>query len=269
MKRGFINHGAVRLAYVDYGGEGPGLLLLHGLMGRATTWEATAAWLTPHYHVVALDQRGHGLSDKPDEAYARADYVGDAAAAIETLRLGPAVVMGHSMGGLNAWMLAAQRPELVRAIVIEDMGAATSHHADLAWWRQWFASWPAPFSSLAAVRAFFGSQRPAWADYFMEVMTETSEGYQPLFRFDHMLQSVAGWGQQDHWDELEAVTCPGLVVKGADSDMPRAELQAMVQRMQHGRYVEVAGAGHVVHYEQPAAWQAAVEPFLQALRQHA
>jgi Predicted hydrolases or acyltransferases (alpha/beta hydrolase superfamily) len=67
------NVGSVRLAWKDFGGEGPAVLLLHGLFGRATTWEGTAAWLRPHFRVVGLDQRGHGLSDKPDGAYSRDD----------------------------------------------------------------------------------------------------------------------------------------------------------------------------------------------------
>lgn len=77
MKRGFIRVPDARLAYVEFGGEGPGLLLLHGLMGPATTWAETPGWLIPHYRVVALDQRGHGLSDEPDNAYTRDHYVSD------------------------------------------------------------------------------------------------------------------------------------------------------------------------------------------------
>lgn len=79
MKRGFLQAGDVQLAYVDYGGEGPGVLLLHGLMGRATTWAETARWLTPHFRVVALDQRGHGYSSKPENAYTTEHYDGTGA----------------------------------------------------------------------------------------------------------------------------------------------------------------------------------------------
>ncbi|MHB0885645.1 MAG: alpha/beta fold hydrolase [Bacillota bacterium] len=265
VKRGFIQGQGVRLAYIDFGGSGPGLLMLHGLMGRATTWYQTAEWLTPHFHVVGLDQRGHGLTDKPDQAYTRDDYVGDAVAAIEGLGLGPAILIGHSMGALNAWATAAKRPDLVRGLVIEEMGAATSTRDSRAFFGAWFAGWPVPFPSLAAVRAFFGGQRPSYADYFIEVMTETADGYRPLFKFEHMLQSCDGWQHQDWWIELEAVRCPTLVVKGADSPEPREELQEMARRLTDGHYCEVAGAGHVIHYDQPAGWRAAVEPFLLSL----
>lgn len=268
IKRGNIQGQGVRLAYVDFGGTGPGLLMLHGLMGRATTWHQTAEWLTPHFHVVGLDQRGHGLSDKPDNVYTRDDYVGDAVAAIEALGLGPTVLIGHSMGALNAWATAAKRPDLVRGLVIEEMGAATSTRDSRADFGGWFATWPVPFPSLAAVRAFFGAQHPSFADYFTEVMTETPDGYRPLFQFEHMLQSCDGWQHQDWWAELEAVRCPALVVKGADSAEPREELREMARRLPDGRYAEVPGAAHVIHYDQPEAWRAATEPFLLDLIRH-
>lgn len=264
MKRGYATNRSIRLACVDFGGQGPGLLLLHGLMGRATTWVDTARWLTPHFHVVGLDQRGHGLSDKPDCAYSRDDYVSDAAAAIEQLGLGPAVVVGHSLGALNAWVLAARRPDLVRGVVLEDMGMEPFTSQALVEWREWFASWPNPFGSLGEVRRFFGDQRPAWADYFIEVMQETPEGYRPWFAYDHMLQSLEEL-RIGHGDELASVRCPALVVKGSESDLPRKEAHEMVRRLPDGRYAEVEGAAHVVHYDQPEGWRQAVEPFLLGL----
>ncbi len=260
MKRGYLETRDVRLAYVDFGGQGPGLLLLHGLMGRATTWAETASWLTPHFHVVGLDQRGHGWSDKPDNAYTRDDYVNDAAAVIEELGLAPAVVIGHSMGALNTWVLAARRPDLVRAVVLEDKAANVFTPQGLAEWREWFASWPVPFPTLAEVRSFFGNQRASWADYFMEVVTEGPDGYRPFFSYDHMLRTLEN--SYAHWEDLEAVQCPALLVKGEESELPVSQAQEMVRRLPHGCYAEVAKAAHVVHYDQPAAWRSVVEPFV-------
>ncbi len=261
MKRGVLDLPDIRLAYVDFGGEGPGVLLLHGLFGRATTWTETARWLTPHCHVIGLDQRGHGWSDKPDNAYTRDAYVRDAAAAIERMNLGPAFVIGHSMGALNAWVLAARRPDLVRALVLEDMGAATATRAMQDAYRRWLAEWPLPFGSLAEVRAYFGRVWPATGDYFAEVMAEAADGYRPLFQPEHMLQSAGDWDTHSYWEELEAVRCPALVVRGGAGDLPRDELEEMARRVPNGRFQEVAGAGHVVHYDRPEGWRAVVEPF--------
>ena len=67
-------------------GEGPGVLLLHGLAGTAVEWEETAAWLSATHRVVALDQRGHGRSERRPADVSREAFVADAIAAIESSR---------------------------------------------------------------------------------------------------------------------------------------------------------------------------------------
>lgn len=266
MKRLWIQLNGLRVAAIDFGGEGkPGLLLLHGTFGRATTWQNTASWLTPHFHVIALDQRGHGWSDKPEQAYTRDHYVNDAAEAMRILDLAPAVVIGHSMGALNAWVLAARHPELVRAVVVEDMTAANFSPEAGEGVRRWLASWPLPFPSLASVKEFFDRGEPHQGDYFQEIMQEQPDGYVPLFNPEHMVQTSNGVHDRDYWEELEQVQCPALVVKGSESESVREELQEMARRLPHGQYAEVAGAFHVVHYNQPEAWRAVVEPFVLGL----
>jgi pimeloyl-ACP methyl ester carboxylesterase len=263
MGRGFIEgFGGVRIAYVDFGGNGPGLLLLHGLMGRATTWHDTAGWLVPHFHVVGIDQRGHGLSDKPDASYSIDEYVNDAAAAIEKLHLGPASIIGHSMGGLIGWTLAARRPELVQSLVVQDMPADHTGKDSAAEFKDWYATWPVPFPTMASVRGFFGAMRPSLAEYFMEVMVEKEDGYWPQFSFDHMLRSARQWSGRCFWDVLSQVRCPALVVGGSLGDLSESEARKMAECMKSGQHVEVAGAHHTVHFDRTDEWRAAVEPFL-------
>ena len=81
-----------RLEALDFGGEGPSVLLLHGLAGTAVEWEETAAWLSATHHVVALDQRGHGRSERRPADVSREAFVADALAAIDELALAPAVL---------------------------------------------------------------------------------------------------------------------------------------------------------------------------------
>ncbi|KAA2253361.1 alpha/beta hydrolase [Solihabitans fulvus] len=256
----FDGFGGVRLSGVDFGGDGSAILLLHGLMGRATTWAETAGWLTGHGRVVAIDQRGHGHSDKPAGPYDRAARVADVAAVIDQLALGPAVVIGHSMGGLTGWQLAADHPELVRALVIADMDATASLRQDK--WRAWFADWPLPFPSLADVRAYFGGGHAGQGDYFTEVMAEGADGYRPMFEFEHMLALQAGWDGRDHFAELDAVRCPALMVAGELSTESTQAQRDMADRLSVGEFACVAGAGHTLHFDNPGGWRAAVEPFV-------
>lgn len=142
----------------------PGVLLLHGLMGRASHWASTARWLSERHRAVALDQRGHGQSDKaPQAEYTREAYVEDAEAALEQLGLAPAVLIGHAMGALTAWQLAAKRPDLVHGLIICDMRASALGAASQREWEDWFKAWPVPFATLADVRKWFGEDDP-WVE---------------------------------------------------------------------------------------------------------
>jgi pimeloyl-ACP methyl ester carboxylesterase len=262
------------LAVVDFGGTGPGILLVHGMMGRATTWHTTAKWLTDLGHVIGYDARGHGLSDAPEGPYDRTAHVGDAAAVIEALGLGPAVVIGHSMGALTAWQLAGARPDLVRALVIGDMAAVVPDVQDR--WAAWLNDWPVPFDSLAEVRAYFASDHfgayrvgdhpdrahPAEGEYFVEVFREDADGYWPLARTGPVLACREHWNDRDHTIELDAVRCPALVVAGELSYFPVEGSREMAARLPDGSFVEIPGAGHVLHFDDPQAWRAAVEPFV-------
>lgn len=247
----------------------PAVLLLHGLMGRASQWAGTARRLAGGHRVVALDQRGHGRSGKPEGPYSREAYVADAAAVIEQLGLAPATVVGHSMGALTACQLAARRPSLVRAVALCDMRAAAPGEASRRRWEEWFGAWPLPFASLDAVRRWFGEDdpwlegaRPARGRFFAEVMEERADGWRPEFEARHMLRSREPWINDAHWDELARVSCPALVVRGWDGELGRAEAQEMVRVLPRGSYAEIPDAGHLVPWDQPEAWYTAIEAFL-------
>ncbi|MFB7540528.1 alpha/beta fold hydrolase [Streptomyces zaomyceticus] len=301
---------------------GPGVLLLHGLMGHAAHWapaidrlvaagtrpgaeapgiapsgpgalgpgaldtgvprpgpgipgltlpapEAPSA-RRPHPRTVALDQRGHGHSEKPAAGlFTREAYVADAAAVVEQLGLGPVTLIGHSMGALTAWQLAAERPDLVHALVICDMRASALGAASQREWRDWFRRWPVPFPSLDAARRWFGEEdpwverpNPARGAFFAEVMAEHPDGWRPVFDPEQMLTSRETWVHDAHWESLAQVRCPTLVLRGLDGELGRAEAQEMVRVLPHGVYAEIPDAGHLLHYEYPDAWREAVGPFL-------
>ena len=251
-------------------GRAPGVLLLHGLMGRGSHWASAARWLGERHRAVALDQRGHGQSDRPScDTYTREAYVEDAEAAIEQLDLGPVILIGHAMGALTAWQLAAKRPDLVRALIICDMRASALGAASQREWENWFKAWPAPFATLADVRKWFGEDdpwverpSPSRGEFYVEVMQESPDGWRPVFEPEQMLKSRETWVYDAHWEELTQVRCPTLVVRGLDGELGRAEAQEMVRVLPRGEYAEVADAGHLMHYDQPESWRTAIEPFL-------
>ncbi|OKK16868.1 hydrolase [Streptomyces sp. CB00455] len=252
----------------------PAALLLHGLMGRASHWAGTARWLAEHRRVIALDQRGHGRSESPPAGpYTREAFVADAEAVVEQLGLAPVTLIGHSMGALTAWQLAARRPDLVAALVICDMRASALGEASQKEWQEWFHRWPLPFPTQDAARRWFGEDDPrverpdpGRGAFFAEVMHEAPDGWRPVFSRSQMLTARETWVHDAHWEELAQVCCPTLVVRGLDGELGRAEAQEMVRVLPAGQYAEIPDAGHYLHYDHPTAWRAAVEPFLAAVK---
>ncbi|MHA6623583.1 alpha/beta fold hydrolase [Pseudonocardia sp. DLS-67] len=233
----------VELAVTEFGGRGTPILLLHGLMGRASTWWAPAGWLADHGRVVGVDARGHGRSG------ARGPWTTERMAAdvVDVLaRLGPAVVVGHSMGGLHGLLAAALRPELVRALVVEDMGVDFRGRS-AADARAWFGALPQPFGSLAAVRRAFGHPRPEFGEYMTECVEERSDGYHLLARVEHTTVIAAEWAERDHWRAVASVRCPALLVEAEESAAPAGQMALMAARMPTATHVRVPGTGHLVH----------------------
>lgn len=239
---------------IEFGGAGPGILLLHGLMGRASTWWRVARWLTRYGRVVGIDARAHGRNPHR-EACRTEDFVADAAAVAR--ELGPVVAIGHSMGGLHALALAAQQPDLVRAVVMEDF-APDQRGRTVDTWRPYFESWPVPFRSLGEVREFFG---PA-GDYFVECFEERDDGYHLIADVDALYPIAAEWGEADYWPLVETVRCPLLAIEPEHSLMPPGQMAEMAARAKDGRYLLVPGAGHIVHDDAPDVYRGAVEAFL-------
>ncbi|WP_341874855.1 alpha/beta hydrolase [Streptomyces albofaciens] len=120
--REFFMAGGRRLSYVDFGGPGAPLLALHGHYNEASAFAPLAEALAPRWRVIALDQRGHGESDR-GESYDRDDYVDDVAVWHRHLGLGAVAVLGHSLGGVNAYQYAARHADRVSALIVEDIGA--------------------------------------------------------------------------------------------------------------------------------------------------
>ncbi|GEL25800.1 alpha/beta hydrolase [Pseudonocardia sulfidoxydans NBRC 16205] len=268
MRRSLRTSDGVYLAVVEFGGGGTPILLLHGLMGRATTWWPVARRLTGHGRVIGLDARGHGRSQATGP-WTTERLAADAAELLDQLGAGPAIVVGHSMGGLHALALAASRPDLVQAVVVEDMavdltGVPETAVADA---RAWFGAIPQPFASLAEVRATFGHPRPEFGDYMAECVEERADGYHLLCRVDNAVEIAGEWAYRSYWDVLAGVRAPVLLVCAAAGIVPRGQPEQIVDALRRNRFgpyarlVTLPGTGHLVHASEEA-FRIAVEDFL-------
>nr|WP_267956060.1 alpha/beta fold hydrolase [Streptomyces sp. MBT33] len=112
----------VRISCRDRGGVHYPVVLLHGLASHAGEWDTIARRLSSRHRVVAVDQRGHGASERHPHDRSRAAYVADVVAVLEQLDLRQAVLIGQSLGGYTAVLTAAAHPDLVRGLVLVEAG---------------------------------------------------------------------------------------------------------------------------------------------------
>lgn len=249
-----------RQGVVDFGGSGRPIVLLHGLMGRATTWWPVAQWLTARGRVLGLDARAHGRNPHRGSASTE-QFADDVAAVVRELDAGPAVLIGHSMGGLHAWTAAARHPELARGVIVEDM-APDQRGGTVDSWRAYFDAWPPAFESLAHVRRFF----VPYGDYFTECFEERDGGYHLIADLDVLYRIAAEWGERSFWPAVDDVRCPMLVIEADHTAMPQGQQAELAARAPGGgTHVRIPGAGHVVHADAPDAYRRAVESFLEGL----
>jgi pimeloyl-ACP methyl ester carboxylesterase len=267
--RGQLIRDGVRLAYLDAGGDGPSVLLLHGLAGHAAEWEETVSWLTPRYRVVAADARGHGDSERGPPDVSRDALVADAAFLIEELRLKPAIVIGQSLGGLTALTLAARRPELTRALVLveasptSEVDDAKAAAADI---RAALTEWPVPFPSRADAHQFFATRfGKLAADPWTRSLEEREDGWWARFDIDVMVEMLRQGIAEPSWQDWERIACPTLVVVAGNGSVGRDEAEEMTNRHPNAQLVEIASAGHDLHLDSPEDWRRALSAFLDAL----
>jgi pimeloyl-ACP methyl ester carboxylesterase len=255
-----LERSGCRLRAVDYGGNDRPVLLLHGLAGHAREWDETASWLATGHRVVALDQRGHGQSERSPSDVSRAAFVDDAEAWIEELDLAPVVLIGQSLGAHTAFLTAARRPDLVGALVVAeatpqaDPGAPASVGS-------WLGGWPVPFASHSDAIAYFGGDS-LWAQAWTAGLEQADDGLRPAFEISVMVAALEESSRVSYWDEWGQIRCPTLIVRAKGGEGCPAIYERMNRSLPGSRLVEISDAGHDVHLDQPAHWRAAVEDFL-------
>ena len=110
----------IQIHYTRTGGSKPPLILLHGLSANGACWSAQAHALEGEYNVIMPDARGHGKSSVPDYGYRYEDHANDVVGLIKTLGLPAPILMGHSMGGMTAAVVASHNPKLLSGLILAD-----------------------------------------------------------------------------------------------------------------------------------------------------
>lgn len=256
--------GGLRLEYAEQGPRGgTTLLMLHGSTDSWRSFEPVLPHLPADWHVVALTQRGHGGSDKPPAHYATRDFAADAAAVARALGLPPLIVVGHSMGAANAMRLAIDAPVLVRGLVAAGAFASFGDKPGLA---DFVAAEIAPLTDPVprALALAFQQETLARAVAPELLATAVDESLRvPAHVWREMFAQLLA---DDFSDALHRIAAPTLLVQGdADAFVPPADTARLLQRLPHARASVWSGAGHAMHWEEPARFAAELMRFVRAL----
>jgi pimeloyl-ACP methyl ester carboxylesterase len=266
-----VTANGLQLHYLDWGTAGqPPIVLLHGLRGHAHAWDDFSAAMCEDYHALALDQRGRGDSEwARDGVYTTEAYVADLLGFSEALGLKRFNLVGHSMGGRNSIAFSARYPDKVQKLIIVDIGPAVDPRGS-ARIRQEITAVPEEFDSFEAVVAYMGKQnRFASAEVLRRRLLYATK---PLpngkigWRYDLAIREQWRRGSstpEDLWPAWRSITCPTLIVRGAESDILSAAVtQQMLDAVPSASQVEIPRAAHMVFEENPEDFLAAVRAFL-------
>lgn len=242
--------------------DAPPLVIVHGLFGSARNWGATAKRLSVGRRVIVPDMRNHGYSAwMPSHSYA--DLADDLAEVIY-VHGGMADVLGHSMGGKAAMVLAVSRPGQVRRLIVADIAPVAYNHDQ----RQHIHAMRAlPLDGLttrgeADKRLALTTPDPALRAFFLQSLDLKAEGG-PRWRLnldtlEVEMPQILGWpSPTGRFDG------PTLFLSGADSTYVRPEHRAAITSLfPAARFARIPGAGHWLHAEKPREFEAAVQVFL-------
>ncbi len=263
-----------RLHYVEWGDPArPPLVLLHGITGHARTWDTLAVALAADWHVIGLDQRGHGDSEPaPDGDYTVGAMVDDLRAFADAGGLATFSLLGLSMGGRVAMGFAGAHPSRVERLVIVDI-APDIHPPGMARIRQMIANapeaieseeWAVETAMAANPRADVGELRHR-IKHALRREPDGTLTWKYARDLREMMRRGGRREPMDLWERLTHITCPTLLVRGAESDVLSPELaQRVVEALPDGRLAEVPDAGHTVPGDQPAEFVAVVRRFFAA-----
>ena len=255
----------VSLHFTRTGGTKPPLVALHGLTLDGSCWRPWARELENDFDVVMPDARGHGSSSAPAIGYSYQELADDVVGLIHSLDLASPILIGHSMGGMTAAVVAAHHPTLLRGLVLVDPtflspeiqrdvyadGAAAEQHRRLL------------AMSFAEVLADLTARHPHRSPEILELIARARLATRPE-TFDILVPPTPDFRQL-----ISAIRVPTLLIIGGRgavvSHEVAAELQGLNDNLQVAQIIE---AGHALHLDQPERFATIVNAFLGSLIQH-
>lgn len=263
----------IRLSYLDWGGSGIPILFLHGGGLNAHSWDFIAQVFSHEYRCLALDQRGHGRSEwSPSMDYRPSDYAKDCIELIQQLSLNRPILVGTSMGGVNALAIAALGSESLGAVILLDVGLNVEPNPGRTELRQ-FMTGALEANSIEDIvtKGFnFNSRRdPEMLRTTLRWNVIQLPNNKWTWRYDRRhrqhdeIWSIIASSRESLIESLSSIQCPVLIVRGANSKVVSQEdVTFLSSRIPDSKSAEIPAAGHAIHGDNPKETVRVIKDFL-------
>jgi pimeloyl-ACP methyl ester carboxylesterase len=261
----FIQTNGITLHYLEHKGDGPTIVLMHGLTANAHAFDGMiAAGLSPAFNVLSVDLRGRGLSSQPEDDYSMATHAKDIIGFLDALGIQSAVIGGHSFGALLTFYLAVHYPERVERMILLD--AAAQMHPNtkemlgptLSRLGQTFPSFDAYIEKVKAAPYldFWDEQMVSY--YRADVSVRVDGSVAPIPQLNNMVTAVTGVLSEPWLEYIQGVDKPAILINGPGVYtlnaplLPEENARATVSIMKHCQYIKVSGNHQTMLYGEGA-----------------
>ncbi len=249
--------------YYETAGSGPPVLLLHGLGSSTQDWELQIQAFTQRFEVVMVDARGHGRSAKPPGPYSVPQFTADIIAFMEDLQISPAHILGLSMGGMIAFQMAVDRPDLLRSLTIVNSYpelVAKNWRDRLTWYRRHFI---VRLLGMQRMGAYLGGQlfpKPEQAELRQLIAQRWAQNDRRAYLA--ATQALYGWSMAHR---LGDIRCPTLIITADQDYTPVAQKEAYTAQIPGARLVVIADSRHATPIDQAERFNGVVLDFWEKL----
>ncbi|HVQ15731.1 MAG TPA: alpha/beta hydrolase [Vicinamibacterales bacterium] len=261
----FADVDGLRIHYVDWGGSGKPLVMVHGLDRVARTFDHLAVRFSPTYRVIAIDMRGHGDSGwDPKGRYLVEDHVGDLEGVVQQLGLRDLTLWGNSTGGRVVQVFAGKHPDLVSHVISEDVGPErprqiADNYAKRVQQEQ--AGWASEDELLAQLRKTNPRMSPAVLEAYARYGAKKRADGRIEWKRDPQL--VNGFVATDLWRFVRNIKSPILYIIGGRSNIVPLETQEELKKtLPNAQLITIADVGHYPSDEKPEEVLEIVKRFL-------
>ncbi|MFX0201108.1 MAG: alpha/beta fold hydrolase [Candidatus Hodarchaeota archaeon] len=254
IQRNMISVNGIKLFYLDSKTHGDVMICLHGRWGRAETWVDFMTTYSERYRIIAPDQRGHGLSDKPYSTYTVEEMASDIVELANILDISKCILVGHSMGGHIAAYIAANHPDRVKGLAILDKSPNGPHEKDKRALDEIdiidpiTKDWPLPFSSLTEAREYIRKSMDSELSYqyFMNSLVEDLEGFHMMYSNRAISANIAYY--QSWYELLPRIQCMTMIARSNSHEAVNdADFERMKQEIRYNIAFEISDPDHNIH----------------------